>query len=262
MKKISVVIPMYNSSETIIRSLDSVMNQSCQKCRYEVLIVNDGSKDNSAVLVEEFIQNNKKENYTFKLINQDNGGVSKARNTGLKNSTGEFIAFLDSDDEWYNDKIEKQLPYLLNNTADFISCLRNTDKISFPYKLKGEFAIVTLKKLLFKVVGQTSTALFKSEILQDIGYFDIDQHYSEDANLWMRIANSYKMIILNQKLVTTGGGKPSVGHSGLSANIYEMEKGVQKNIKEMRDLKFINQLEFIFFKIFSKIKYVIRKIRY
>lgn len=262
--KISVVIPMYNSSKTILRSLKSVLNQSYQDCNYQVLVINDGSNDNSVSLVDEFILNNRRENYSFEVINQENGGVSIARNTGLKGASGNFIAFLDSDDEWENDKIEIQILYLINNVADFVTCLRNDDVISFPYQLVtgNDYAIVTLKKLLLKVVGQTSTALFKREIIEKIGYFDENQRYSEDANLWMRVANSYKMIIINHKLVITGGGKPSVGHSGLSANIDEMEKGVQKNINEMKDLQFISFIEFLFYKVFSKMKYFVRKLRY
>lgn len=104
--KISVIIPMYNASDTIVKVLDSVKNQSFN-CDYEVFVVNDGSTDDSKSIVEKYILNNR--SFNVNLINQSNGGVSKARNTGLRYSNGDFIAFLDSDDEWYQDKIEKQI---------------------------------------------------------------------------------------------------------------------------------------------------------
>ncbi|MCT3834385.1 glycosyltransferase family 2 protein [Elizabethkingia anophelis] len=260
LKKISVVIPMYNAENTIARALYSVINQTYEG-PFEIIVVNDGSKDSSEEVVNQFINENP--GIEIKLIKQKNGGVSKARNTGLKSVSGEYIALLDSDDEWLNNKIELQYPYLYNNVCDFVTCLRNNDKISFPYKLTDNtFAHVTLKKLLIKVVGQTSTALFKSAILEQVGYFDENQKYSEDANYWMKVAKVSKMIILNEKLVITGGGKPSVGFSGLSANILEMERGVQKNIDEMYSLNYINIYEFILFKTFSSIKYLVRKIKY
>lgn len=260
LKKISVIIPMYNAAKTIERSLLSVIDQTYQGV-LEIIVVNDGSKDESRKLVENFIL--RYPDFNIKLINQKNGGVSKARNVGLKNSTGDLIALLDSDDEWDNKKLSKQLPFIMDGVADFVTSLRNTDKLGFPYKLINQsYATVSLKQLLFKVVGQTSTALFKRSIIEEHGVFDEDQRYSEDAQFWMRVANSSKMIIINEVLVITGGGKPSVGFSGLSANVEEMEKGVQKNINDMYKFSYINCFEFLFFKFFSKLKYLVRKMRY
>ena len=110
--KISVIIPMYNASETIVRVLNSVKNQTL-KCDYEILVINDGSKDNSKEIVEKYISENSGSNII--LIDQLNGGVSTARNAGLRASKGELIAFLDSDDEWFPDKLEKQKQILNNN---------------------------------------------------------------------------------------------------------------------------------------------------
>ncbi|QYS91377.1 glycosyltransferase family 2 protein [Flavobacterium covae] len=154
---ISVVIPMYNASKTIVRSLDSVKNQT-YKCNYQIIVVNDGSKDNSKEIVEDYISKNSQMNVI--LINQSNGGVSKARNIGLKYSLGNFIAFLDSDDYWLQYKIEIQIKYI-NLGYDFVCGLRNNERISFPYKISNNFSEISLKKLLLKVVGQTSTAFFK-----------------------------------------------------------------------------------------------------
>lgn len=259
LKSISVIIPMYNAEFTVERALMSVIHQNY--CGHiEVIIVNDGSKDDSVKVVERIkIQHSL---FDIKLINQENGGVSKARNTGLKIASGAYLAFLDADDEWMANKLSCQIPYLDNGFGDFVSCLRNDDILSWPYRVEDyNFSYVTLTQLLYKVVGQTSTAVFKRHIFEELGGFDENQRYSEDANYWMKIAKNFKMIIINEKLVLTGGGKPSVGHSGLSANINAMEDGVQKNIEEMRQLKYINFSSFLFFKIFSKLKFFVRKIK-
>lgn len=249
--KISVIIPMYNASETIVRALDSVKHQTL-KCGYEVLIINDGSKDNSKKNVEDYIFSNKLSN--FILINQPNGGVSKARNTGLKLAKGDYIAFLDADDYWVENKIENQIEYLANG-FDFVCGLRNNEKITFPYKLTDGYAQISLSKLLVKVVGQTSTAIFSQKVLKNTGFFDEGQRYSEDANLWMRISKNNKMIILNQVLVHTDN---DYGNTGLSSNLVEMEKGVKKNIKEMYQLERINYFQYLFFSFFSYLKFLKR----
>lgn len=251
---ISVIIPMYNSASTIVRALDSVKNQS-YRGDYEVLVVNDGSVDESQSIVENYIANNKDENFKITLLNQNNSGVSKARNTGLQFAKGNFIAFLDSDDYWVLHKIERQIIFL-NNDFDFVCALRNNEKIVFPYKLiENRYANISLRKLLFKVVGQTSTALFKRNILENTGFFDESQRYSEDANYWMRIARNNKMIILNETLVKTDN---DYGQTGLSSNLVQMEKGVRKNIQEMYSSGDITLLEFIFFNFYSYLKYLRR----
>lgn len=260
---ISVIIPMYNSEDTIDSCITSVLNQTYDG-NIEIIVINDGAKDSSQEIVEEIIKTNNTKTQ-IRLINKINGGVSSARNLGLSLAKGNFIALLDSDDVWLEDKLKIQMPYLLDivNECDFVACKRNDEEISFPYQfINNKYAIITLKKLLLKVVGQTSTAIFKAKILKNTGFFDENQKYSEDANFWMKISLKNKMIILNQSLVITGGGKPSVGFSGLSANIEGMEEGAQKNIKEMYNLGNLSFLEFQSIRLFSKIKYYIRILKY
>ncbi|MEQ1308518.1 glycosyltransferase family 2 protein [Acinetobacter bereziniae] len=249
---VSVIIPMYNASKTIVRALESVRNQKI-RYPYEVLIINDGSTDDSTKYVKDYIVNNGLKN--FILIDQDNSGVSKARNRGIISAKGKYIAFLDADDYWVENKIEKQM-FFLEKGFDFVCGLRNNEKISFPYKLENEYAVISLNKLLIKVVGQTSTAIFNRKVIDNSGFFDEEQRYSEDANLWMKISKSNKMIILNEVLVRTDN---DYGNTGLSSNLVAMENGVRKNIKEMYELNRINFVQYLFFNFFSYIKYLKRR---
>lgn len=256
---ISVIIPMFNAEKTIIRALDSVRNQDYDLDQFEIIIINDGSADNSKTVVENY-RDVHPEMY-IKIISQENGGVSKARNAGLKAATGNYIAFLDSDDEWLPAKTQKQMRFLEDKTlnVDFIASLRNGEKIWFPYKKNAiNLAKITLRKLLVRVDGQTSTAIFKKKIFENTGFFDENQQYSEDANYWMKISKNNSMYILGEELVFTGGGKRSFGVSGLSANLPEMEKGIQKNLHEMYLSRRIHYFEYILFFIFSKLKYIVR----
>ncbi|MGN7821873.1 glycosyltransferase family 2 protein [Chitinophaga sp. 22536] len=254
---VSVVIPVYNSEKTIKNCIDSVLNQTYKKIS-EVILVNDGSADSSRDIIQQII----KENTTaidIKLIDQPNGGVSAARNAGLRAARGTYIALLDSDDEWKPEKLATQMQYFeKDKTIDFIGCNRNDEVIGFPYKEKDGIIEVSLRKLLFKTVAQTSTAVFKSVILSEVGYYDEKQRYAEDGNYWLRISMVRRMIVLQKSLVTTGGGKKNFGVSGLSANLNGMEAGVRKNINEMYSLHQITWPEFIFFHVFSYVKYIRR----
>src|SRR5574344_344305 len=101
--KVSVIIPMYNSKDTIKSAIESVLNQRYKES-IEIIVVNDGSKDGCEKIVEKMIINNQT-NRTIKLINKPNCGVSSARNRGIKEANGEYIAFLDSDDMWHPQKL-------------------------------------------------------------------------------------------------------------------------------------------------------------
>lgn len=258
---ISVIIPVYNAEESIEKCLDSIKKQTW-KGEFEIIVINDGSTDRSGEILENYRQKNPE--MPIQLIHQENRGVSKARNAGLKIAKGDYIALLDSDDEWLPEKTEKQMKYLVNQNfrVDFITSLWNDEKVSFPYAIGGNGLVaINLNKLLFKVTGQTSTAIFKKKILGNTGFFDERQRYSEDANFWMRISENNSMFLLPEKLVIAGNGKKSFGFSGLSANLKEMEKGIQKNISEMYQNKRINLLGYIFYFVFSKLKYIVRPIR-
>ena len=257
---ISVIIPVYNAEKSIEKSLISIKNQTWEGV-FEIILVNDGSSDRSKTIIENYQQNHQDQNII--LINQENSGVSKARNAAMKIAQGDYIALLDSDDEWLPEKTEKQMKFLENQNIDFITSLWNNENITFPYKLHppNKLVKITLKKLLFKITGQTSTAIFKRKIFENTGFFDENQNYSEDANYWMRISEKNQMYILPEKLVIAGNGKKSFGFSGLSANLKEMEKGIQKNIWEMYQTKRINFPEYLFYFVISKLKFAIRPLR-
>ena len=151
----------------------------------------------------------------------------------------------------------------INLQIDFITSLWNDEKIIFPYKINGENNLVeiTLKKLMLKITGQTSTALFKRNVLDNTGFFDENQRYAEDANYWMRISEHNSMYLLPEKLVIAGNGKRGFGISGLSANLPEMEKGIQKNILEMYQSQRISYFQYVFYFVISKLKYWVRPFR-
>lgn len=254
---ISIIIPVYNAENTIVNALNSIKAQTVGLQVFEVIIINDGSTDLSKEIIGNFIRENPEMEIRF--LEHENGGVSRARNAGLKVAAGKYIAFLDADDEWLPLKTERQLAYLENPdfAVDFLATRRNHNRILLPYRVKNHLAEITFGKLLLRNEAQPSTVLFKKKILYNTGYFNDDQRYAEDLNYWMKVSRHNKMYILDESLLIAGGGKRTFGVSGLSADLRLMEKGFQRNIKEMYALKHISSKQYFLLKFFYKAKYLL-----
>ena len=146
--KISTIIPMYNSKDTIKSAIESVLNQTYKE-PIEIIVVNDGSKDGCEKIVEKMIINNQT-NRTIKLINKPNGGVSSARNRGIKEANGEYIAFLDSDDMWHPQKLELVFEAMKDDSIKFIGHSYTLEN-NFDKKFNLEkLSKVSFTKLLLK----------------------------------------------------------------------------------------------------------------
>ena len=194
---ISVIIPMYNAQESIIRCLESVIKQTYNG-DMEIIVINDGSTDKSPEIVEDFIK--KHPDFKIQVINQENGGVSKARNAGLKIIKGDYIAFLDSDDAWFLDKLTHQIRILENNLN--IDLLGTAFKgVYFSNIPEGELVNVKFKKLIFKNYFQPSTVIIKKHVIDRIGLFDESQKYAEEGNFFLRIAQKFNCFFYNNRKI-------------------------------------------------------------
>ncbi|SIS37541.1 Glycosyltransferase involved in cell wall bisynthesis [Chryseobacterium shigense] len=243
---------MFNAEKTIIKCLNSVVNQ-LPPDDLEIVIVNDGSTDKSHDIVEKFINENT--NFNIKLIDQENKGVSAARNLAIRESKHDFLALIDSDDVWLPGKLKHQSEILLKYDADFIGALHNNMPLGFPYKLEGDIFRVSFEKLMIKMAPSTITSLFKKDLIERAGFYDEKQKYTEDGNLWLRFSKCGKMIILNKNYAIAGDFKPLFGQSGLSGNLKGMYKGEIKNIKDMLGLKYINSFQYLLYFSYITLKY-------
>ena len=187
--KFSVVIPVYNASEFLRDTLDSVRSQLYNN--YEVIVINDGSVDDT----EEVLKNYQKENLEFPLnfTTQKNSGVSSARNNAISRANGDYVAFLDQDDWWFPKKLEKIASILNINTGIDVLYHR---AISIGWKKKetifksGSLKTPVLIDLLLNGnrIG-ISTAVVRLEELKEVKGFSEDLHYIEDYDLWLKLAN-------------------------------------------------------------------------
>lgn len=253
---ISVIIPAYNAETSIIETIKSVLNQT-YKTDYEIIIVDDGSTDNTRDVVKSFINRNSE--IDIKLISQSNGGVACARNTGMRHATNEWIAFLDSDDEWLPDKILKQIECIKNNeNVDFVGTEKVGHSTSIFGRSKSGVTKISLKEQFIAWYPPTSSYLFRKSILDKIGLMDESFRYGEDDEFLMRILKEFSGWFIAEPLVIYDHGKQGFGISGLSCNLKAMQQGQRRVIQRARDYKILNSIEFCLARIFSEIKYLRR----
>ncbi|TXI98518.1 MAG: glycosyltransferase family 2 protein [Neisseriales bacterium] len=258
---VSVIIPMYNSENTICSTINSVYMQTYTD-NLEIIIINDGSTDKSLELVENLKkQYIKIKNRELKIFSKCNGGVSSARNMGIKKSNGDIIALLDSDDEWFPEKLEKQINQMILKTdIKFLGCNRNNNKYVLFGKGSSYLFSLTLKQVLFKPWPTTPSIIFKKEIIEKIGLYDESMKGAEDFDFNIRVAKNYAIYSLNENLVSVGNGKADYGESGLSANMKTMYDGEVRILKKLFQDKSLNFIEYLAFYFWFTAKYLRRLI--
>lgn len=119
--EVSVIIPAYNVQHHILSTINSVLNQNYPKEKVEIIVINDGSTDNTSDVLFEA------NNLRVKIINKENGGVSSARNLGLSYAKGRFVSFLDGDDIWSPNFLREMTQYILENRYKLVGCLFNIE---------------------------------------------------------------------------------------------------------------------------------------
>ena len=211
---ISVVIPSYNRKDFLKRSIDSAINQT--KKPLEVIVVDDGSTDGTETMI--------KSDYDFvKFIKQKNKGVSAARNIGIKVSIGEWICFLDSDDEWKEDKLEKQIIAVkCNPNYKFFHSneiwIKNGLRINQKKKHK-KYGGDIFDKCLDMCRISPSSVMINKTVFDEVGNFNEDLVVCEDYELWLRICDKYRVFFIDEPLIIKYGG-----HQGqLSYSIESIE---------------------------------------
>ena len=179
---ISIVMPSFNVGGMIIESINSVLNQTYNK--WELLIIDDFSSDNTLSFVEEFAKQDFRIRYFS--TNQNTGSPSQPRNIGIEQAKGDYIAFLDSDDIWLPNKLEEQLTFMQKHGYDFV--YSNYEKMSWDGK--REQRIVKVKESAsYKDILKTNeipclTVLLSRELLNDVRFKSVPD---EDCVCWLDI---------------------------------------------------------------------------
>ena len=222
---VSVVIPSYNRRDRIMDSVRSVLEQSYG--RLELIVVDDGSCDGTWELFENFPD----ERLRY-LRYEENRGACYARNYGARRSTGEFIAFQDSDDIWHRDKLERQLEHLRNSGADLSFCGMNRVSgagSSFYYPVHPFHRERGLEEMLAENRAGTQTMLMRRGVWEALGFDESFRRY-QDWDFAIRAAQSFSLAYLPQALVDSAVGEDSISASVNSypalVHLYEKHRGL------------------------------------
>lgn len=200
--KISAVIPTYNRQGTLQRAIDSILAQTYPAD--EIIVVDDGSMDDTRGLF-------KSPGYqTIRYIYQDNQGVSCARNTGINQARGNWIALLDSDDEWLPNKLELQVNALISR-PEFNFChtneiwIRHGKRVN-PMARHEKNGGYIFEKCLPLCVISPSSVLIKKTVFEQIGLFDEALPACEDYDFWLRYCAKHPVLYVDKPLLRKYGG--------------------------------------------------------
>ncbi len=232
---ISSVITTYKREPNmVLRALDSIIHQTYRDI--EIIVVDDSP--NSYELrqeVKEAVLKRNEENpdISIKYIaHEKNMGGNAARNTGLKAAQGEYIAYLDDDDEWMPEKLEKQIKVLQDSNVALVYCrsrIMKDDTGEITEREEKVFKGKVLKELLHRnFIGSTSYPLIRKACLETVGGFDPLMQSVQDYDVWLRLAEKYEIDFVNEPLVLYH----IHGEERISTNINKRIKGTERLYKK------------------------------
>jgi glycosyltransferase involved in cell wall biosynthesis len=201
---VSVIIPTFNRKELCRKAVSSVLNQTYKN--YELIVVDDCSDDGTSA---EYLFGKEQRN-TY-IRQKYNCGVSKSRNTGVSHSKAEWIAFLDSDDEWHPNKLEKQVQWISNNPSYNIVqtkeiWIRKGVRVN-PPKTHEKIAGLIFKESLERCMITPSSVMLRKKLFIEIGTFNESIPACEDYGLWLRITLNHPVGLIDEYLLTRNGGR-------------------------------------------------------
>ncbi|TPE68331.1 glycosyltransferase family 2 protein [Halalkalibacterium halodurans] len=216
--KVSIIVPFFNCS-FIDQALNSALNQTYTNI--EIIVVDDGSTLHVERL-EPFLKN-------IRYIEKENGGTATALNLGIQNASGEYIAWLSSDDYFLSEKISKQLTFMLENHAD--ASFTNYDYVDkdnhvlLPFIGKRFSDINELYKAMLEMNPINGcTVMMKKSIFNNIGYFNPNLRYTQDYDMWFRLLlHGYKVLYLDEVLTKYRAHE----NSGTNKNQPELKREIK-----------------------------------
>ena len=229
---VSVIIPTHNRADFLKSSIASVLSQTYGD--FEIIVVDDNSSDHTHEVIKGI-----KDNRIKYIRHRENRGPSAARNTAIASATGEYIAFLDDDDEWIPEKLQKQVGLLDKSKSNICAIYSNrmvVDKLSNQIISKSPQAKKLKGNLLYQLsVGSpihTSTVIIKKKCIEKIGLFDESMSYMEDRDFWIRLSLNWDFEYIDTPLTIAYVHKQ--GH--LSESLEGQTGGREKLLERYNDL--------------------------
>ncbi|MBS1514219.1 MAG: glycosyltransferase [Bacteroidetes bacterium] len=263
--EVSVIIPCYNVEKFILKCLESLNTQTFRD--FEIIVVDDGSTDNSELVIKKYLNENC---LNYKYLKQKNSGPSKARNTGITNSSGKYIALLDSDDSFTKDSLEKKISAAKkNDNIDFIYSdafinyengmeTKRREK-NFKEVYHGFHSGIIFENLIDKNFIPTTTVFCKKYLFEKFGFFNENIIVAEDYDLWLRFAvNKCNFFYIDECLSYYSVRSTSLSGDQIRMNLqlieilkslyaFNISKNIERKISErIGNIYFINTVLEIF----------------
>lgn len=210
---ISVVIPAYNAQSTIIRAIDSVRSQDTGDRTLEIIIVDDGSQDATASLLASYASHSGGQ---IKLLRQKNAGPAAARNAGVASAHGQYITFLDADDQWLPGKLRTQAELLDRNPEVALVC---TPMNGQRFRTRSPILRISFGSLLLSNRVYTSSVMVRKSAFLSAGAFNPARRLSEDYEVWLKIAAKNIILAVNEPYLLYSR------NTGISSKLWRMERG-------------------------------------
>ena len=224
--KISVIIPVYNGEKYIEEAIESILAQTYKNV--ELIVINDGSTDKSFEKIKPYLTLQH-----IRYIEQKNKGTAAARNAGIRNSSGEYIAFLDHDDLWLPYKLEHQVEYMRENPeiglvhGKFAFIDKSGKSLQKKRKFIGISGMCFQDLFLLNRIGLV-TVLIRRECIQKAGYFDEEIKFCEDYAMWLRISRYFPVGYIDRELSLR-----RIHESNKSHNSIQQKTDTLKILKKM-----------------------------
>jgi glycosyltransferase involved in cell wall biosynthesis len=225
---VSVIIPTYNSASFVRQSVESVLRQTYDN--FEVIVVDDGSTDNTEAVLLSYKD-------AIRYIKKNNGGPSGARNLGINEAKGEFIAFQDADDIWLPEKLQLQIEHFKQNPhlgVVFTGSVRFNESGLLDSNIRKGYTVPTgmiFDKLLTEHFVAMPSVMVRKSCLDEIGLFEETLIGNEDFNLYLRLARKYAFGFVNQVLVHI-----RIHENNLSDNLEQMCEDEIKNLDKIASM--------------------------
>lgn len=265
-QKISIILPTYNGEKYISRAIESVLAQSF--LHWELIIIDDGSSDNTEKIVKKFSD---KDSRVIYLKNEANLGIQKTLNRGLREAKGDYIARIDDDDEWIDkDKLQKQIEFF-NNNSEYI--LVGTGVVIVDENNNELFRYLSPlddKEIRGKILGRNcfvhSGVIFKKDIALKLGGYSEDKStkHIEDYDLWLKFGMEGKLANISSYSVSFTLRSESISSSNRLTQAIMVLKLIRKYKDKYPNFKFNYFISFLrlFFFFIQKISPLSNKVLY
>ena len=244
MPKVSVIIPTYNRSGFLEEAIESVFSQDFRD--FELIVVDDGSTDGTRDMIGRYSER-------LTCLYQERQGVSCARNTGIRASSGEYIAFLDSDDTWLKKKLSFQVEFFTRNPNALVChteeiWIRRGIRVN-PKKKHKKYSGMIYERVLPLCIISPSSVMIKRELFFDnLGFFDESLPVCEDYEMWLRVAARYPIYLIDKPLIIKRGGHKDqlskefagIDRFRIEALVKIMESGIlskEQYVASLKELK-------------------------